>query len=186
MDPPKRSNPVRRLEESVRSRLPDRVNDVVSSDLGLGLLLGAGMGFWAISKKTVEGTESSDLIGIAGASVGVLAVTLAVLAIAIGFWNSPIQQLILDAGGVKAFSRPFWITSVVSAVAILVSIAGAIDASSVSTTKAGHVITSPGPTWLAATLYGIAVWFFVWAVVGAVQLVRIFVGYGETREEAGP
>lgn len=168
------------VEEQFRTRLPPAINDLLSKDLIIGSLLGAGAGVWAIKASTIEGTEDSDLIALAGAAVGLLAITLAVMALLIGFLNDRTERLIMAAGGVQDFFRPFKITAIVSALAVLASVAGAIDASSVHIVS-GSVVTSPGPTWLAVTLFGIAIWFFVWAVIGVTQLVRIFVDYGELR-----
>jgi hypothetical protein len=160
--------------------LPPTLNDLLSKDLGIGTLLGAGAGFWAIKVSAVEGTESSDLIALAGAAVGLLAVVLAVMALLMGFLSDRTERLIVAGGGVRPFFRPFRIIAVISALAILSGVAGAIDSSSVKVVK-GSVVTHPGPTWLAATLFGVAVWFFVWAVIGTTQLVRIFIDYGELR-----
>jgi hypothetical protein len=173
---------LRNIEKRIRGIFPDTVNDVLSKDLIIGGLLGAGAGVWAIKASAIEGTESSDLIALAGAAVGLLAIDLAVMALLISFLNDRTEQLIKDAGGVGAFFRPFRITAIISALAVLVSVAGAIDASSVHVVK-GSVVTHPGPTWLAVTLFGIAIWFFVWAVIGTTQLVRIFIGYGELRSD---
>ena len=181
---------IRRIEHWLRERLPPTVNDILSRDAIIGTLLGAGAGVWAIKASAIEGTESSDLIALAGAAVGVLAIALAVMALLMGFLNDRTERLITAAGdtpaeGVRDFFRPFKIVAVISALAILASIAGAIDASSVHTVK-GSVVTLPGPTWLAVTLFGIAIWFFVWAVIGATQLVRIVVEYGQLRAGIKP
>ena len=171
---------LRSVEERFRRRLPPAVDDVVSNDLIIGTLLGAGAGVWAIKASAVEGTESSDLIALAGAAVGLLAITLAVMALLIGFLNDRTERLIMAAGSVRDFFRPFKIVAIVRALAILAGVAGAIDASSVHVVS-GSVVTRPGPTWLAVTLFGIAIWFFVWAVIGVTQLVGIFIDYGELR-----
>jgi hypothetical protein len=148
------------------------LKDVLWWDLAAGCILGAGAGYWAISVKAVEQTQSTDLIALAGAGVGLLAATLAAIALLLGFMAGRTLDLIADYG-LESFVRPFRIIAIVAAIAILTSIAGAIDASSV--TKTG---VSPGPLTLASVLFGVAVWFFVWAVVGVAQLVRIFIRYG--------
>lgn len=170
------------LEERFRSHLPDAVSDLISADVFFGCVLGVGAGIWATNVKAIEGTESADLIALAGAAVGLLAVTLAVMALLMGFLSGRTERLIQDAGGIEGFFRPFKISARVSALAILFSVAGAIDASSFSKTSAGTTIT-PGPSWLAAALFGISIGFFVWAVVGVAQLVRLFLDWGKLHAE---
>ena len=171
----------RRQNERLREHLPPGLSDLLSTDLLFGCLLGAGAGLWAISARAVEGTESTDLIALAGAAAGLLAATLAVMALLISFLSDKTADLIADAGGVRSFFRPFRIIALISAAAILASVAGAIDASKVS--DGSRATTSPGPTWLAAVLFGVAIWFFVWAVIGVAQLVRIFIEYGQIHQE---
>jgi hypothetical protein len=64
------------------------------------------------------------------------------------------------------FFRPFKIVAVVSAGTVLASFAGAMDSGS-------------GPEWLKAALFGLATGLMVWAVVGTVGLVSVFVRYAE-------
>lgn len=168
---------LRKLERRIRDHLPDPVNDVLGLDLILGCLLGLGMGIWATKVKSIEGTESTDLIALAGAAVGLLAITLAVMALLMSFLSGRTEKLIQDTGGTTAFFRPFKITARVSALAILASVAGAIDASTVGKAGSG-ITTTPGPSWLAATFFGVSIWFFVWATIGVVQLVGIFTDIG--------
>ncbi len=152
--------------------VPEWLYDLLTGDVLLGMYLGLGAGIWAVSVKAVEGSESSDLIGLAEAAVGPLGVTLAAMALLIAFLNDRTEEHIREnEGGVAVFFRPFRITAWVSAAAILFCVVGAIDATTVTTNHTGAVITNPGPTWLAAALYGASVWLFVWAVVGVAQLV---------------
>jgi hypothetical protein len=170
-------------DDWLKDLLPKWLSEVLRGDLLLGMYLGVGAGVWAISVTAVEGSESSDLIGLAGAAVGLLAVTLAVMGLLMGFLSDRTEKMIMMYGGVKGFFRPFKFTAWVSAIAILVCVAGAIDATRVFTDdKTGAVITHPGPTWLAAVLYGASVWLFVWAVIGVAQLVGVFLKWGRVRE----
>jgi uncharacterized membrane protein len=141
------------------------------------------MGIWATTVKAVEGTESSDLIGLAEAGVGLLAIVLALMGLLMGFLSDRTEKLVRESGGITEFYRPFKLTAWISALAILMCIAGTIDSSSVTRNTLGNVVTSPGPTWLAAVLYGACVWVFVWAVIGVAQLVRIFILWGRVKEE---
>lgn len=163
---------------------PERVRPVVETalagDLYLGCVLGAGAGYWASAVRAVENTESTDLLALAGAGVGLLAATLAAIALLLGFMTGRTLDLISISGGFPNFVRPFRLIAVVGAIAVLASVAGAIDTSSM--TRKGTV--SPGPPDLAAVLFGLAIWFFVWAVVGVAQLVRIFIGYGDVHLRA--
>lgn len=163
--------------------VPEWLYDLLTGDVLLGIYLGLGVGLWAISVKAVEGSESSDLIGLAQAAVGLLAITLAAMGLLIAFLNDRTEEHIREKeGGVAVFFRPFRITAWVSAAAILFCVAGAIDATTVTTNQSGAVVTNPGPTWLAAALYGASVWLFVWAVVGVAQLVNIFLIWARVRE----
>lgn len=169
-------------EDWFSEHLPTWATDLLRGDLVLGMYLGLGMGIWATAAKAVEGTESSDLIGLAGAGVGLLAIVLALMGLLMGFLSDRTEKLVMQSGGIKEFYRPFKLTVWISAFAILICIAGAIDSSSVTKDKLGNVVTSPGPTWLAAVLYGASVWVFVWAVIGVAQLVRIFILWGRVKE----
>lgn len=173
-----------RIREAFIRLFPARVQPTLrtalASDLYLGCALGAGAGYWAISASAVEHTESTDLLTLAGAGVGLLAATLAAIALLLAFMTGRTLDVIRKTGGVAAFMRPFRLIAIVDALAILASVAGAIDSSSV--TRSGAI--SPGPTDLASVLFGVAIWFFVWAVVGVAQLVRIFINYGNVHLRA--
>ncbi len=170
-------------EDWFTEHLPTWATDLLRGDLVLGMYLGLGMGIWATTVKAVEGTESSDLIGLAQAGVGLLAIVLALMGLLMGFLSDRTEKLVRESGGITEFYRPFKLTAWISALAILMCIAGAIDSSSVTRNTLGNVVTSPGPTWLAAVLYGASVWVFVWAVIGVAQLVRIFILWGRVKEE---
>ncbi len=160
-------------------RDPDVRGDVFYWDTLVGALAGFGFGLWAALSTVIERSESGDLLAVAGAGVGLLAVVLAVLALMVGFLKGSIRRLVdKTPGRVAGFFRPFRIVAVVATLAILFSTAGAIDASSSSQPLGNSVTVSPGPDWVAAVLFGLSIGFFVWAVVGAAQLVRIFVDYG--------
>ena len=152
----------------------------LATDLYLGCVLGAGAGYWAIAVSAVEHTESTDLLALAGAGVGLLAATLAAIALLLGFMSDQRTLDVIRKSGLAAFVRPFRLIAIVDALAILASVAGAIDSSSV--TRSGAV--NPGPSDLSSVLFGVAIWFFVWAVVGVAQLVRIFINYGNVHLRA--
>ena len=153
---------------SVRSTLVATALDIGSWDLLLGLLLGAGMGIWALQKPVLV-EEPTVLLAISGAAVGLLAVTFAALTLLMGFLRGFYRQIISHLGLVP-FYRPFKIVAWVSAAAVIVALAGALDA-------------GPGPRKLRTVLFGLSVMFFVWAVLGIVQLVRILIQYGQKEEE---
>jgi hypothetical protein len=162
------------------ARAQPMLRTALATDLYLGCVLGAGAGYWAIAVSAVEHTESADLLALAGAGVGLLAATLATIALLLAFMTGPTLEVIRDTGGIAPFVRPFRLIAIVDALAILASVAGSIDSSSV--TKSGAV--NPGPTDLASVLFGVAIWLFVWAVVGVAQLVRIFIRYGNVHLQA--
>jgi tetratricopeptide (TPR) repeat protein len=144
-------------------------SDIVSWDLLFGILLGAGMGFWAKAKSGILAEESTVLLTVSGAAVGLLAATLATMALLMGFLSG-FYKLVVEKEGVRSFFRPFKIVASVSAGAIIAGLAGALD-------------SGPGPRTLQPILFGIAVALFVWAVVGVVQLVRIFIEHGYEQQK---
>jgi hypothetical protein len=162
------------------ARAQPMLRTALAADLYLGCTLGAGAGYWAIAASAVEHIESGDLLALAGAGVGLLAATLATIALLLAFMTGPTLDVIRGTGGLDPFVRPFRLIAIVDALAILASVAGSIDSSSI--TKSGAV--SPGPTDLASVLFGVAIWLFVWAVVGVAQLVRIFIDYGNVHLKA--
>ncbi len=166
------SSRVSQSRKSIRGSLGLLIeSDIFSWDLLLGLLLGAGMGIWAHAKSGVLEEESAVLLAVSGAAVGLLAVTLAAIALLMGFLQG-FYKKVIEAAGVKEFFRPFQIVAWVSGGAAIVGLAGALD-------------SSPGPKNLRAILFGISVALFVWAVVGVVQLVNIFIDYGYEGEQLG-
>ena len=102
-------------------------SDIFSWDLLLGLLLGAGMGVWAYAKSGVLAEESAVLLAVSGAAVGLLAVTLAVMALMAGFLTGFFKRVIIQEGGVREFFRPFKIVAWVSGGAAIAGLAGALD-----------------------------------------------------------
>jgi hypothetical protein len=93
---------------------------------------GVAIGLWAASKPTVLGEEKDALIAMAGAMVGLLAITLAAMTIVLGFLDDFFGDLI-EQLDLKAFFRPFKWLAWLSAGAALVSFVGVIDATSSKT-----------------------------------------------------
>jgi hypothetical protein len=129
--------------------------------------LGAGVGIWAATTDRVLAQEPTILLAFAGAAVGLLAVTLTAMTLVITFLEDFFGEMIKDYG-VRRFFRPYVVVTFVSAIAAVVSFAGAID-------------NKTGPTWTRDVLFGLATWLIVWAIGGAARLVPKLVGYADVR-----
>jgi hypothetical protein len=130
-------------------------------------LLGAGVGVWAATTERVLQQEPAMLLAFAGAAIGVLAVTITAMTLVITFLEDFFGKMIADYG-VRRFFRPFVVIAFVSAVAAVVSFAGAID-------------NKTGPAWIRDVVFGVATWLIVWAIAGAARLVPKLVGYAAER-----
>ena len=65
--------------------------------------------------------SSSDLIALAQATVGLLTITLAVMALLMSFLNDRTERQIKAAGGVRDFFRQCAIIAIIIALAVLAS-----------------------------------------------------------------
>jgi hypothetical protein len=135
-----------------------------------GAVLGALVGLWAASTHKVLADAPGVLITIATAAVALLAVVLAAMALMAGFLTGFYGRVIADEGGVRSFFRPFQVVAVISAMAALIGFVGAING------------TSGSSVW-QETLFGLAAWFMVSAIVGTVGLVFVFVRYAARQRE---
>ena len=61
------------------------LREVVTRHTIIGAALGAGAGIWAATTERVLDQESTVLLAVAGAAVGLLAVTLAAMTLVIAF-----------------------------------------------------------------------------------------------------
>jgi hypothetical protein len=139
---------------------------VFQPDFGIGAIIGVGVGFWAYYKHSVQLEEGTILTTDIGASVGLLAVTLAAMTLILGFLQGFYADLIRTVpGGEAKFFYPFKVIAVVSGGAAVSGIVSSIDADS-------------APFRLSSILFGLSVGLLIWAIIGAVQLVFIFVGHG--------
>jgi hypothetical protein len=132
--------------------------------------VGIAVGFASVDSHGVQQEESGVLVGSGGAAVGLLAVVLAAVALLLAFLSEPYKQII-EAVGVKKFFWPFVPVAILSAVAAIMGMAGALDSDS-------------GPQDARATLDGIALGFFAAAVAGVVYLVWVFLFHAGVRQEA--
>jgi hypothetical protein len=137
--------------------------------LVLGILLGVGGGIWSDELTAVLEHESDVLLAMAGASVGLLAVALAVMALLTGFLRDYFGKVIATIGMSKFFA-PFQTLAVLSAMATVVSFAGAMGSTS-------------GPVPLRGALFGSAIWLFSWSIVEAVHLIWVFVRYATQEQQ---
>jgi hypothetical protein len=139
---------------------------ILQADFWIGVVAGVGVGFWAWYKHSVALEEGTLLTTDIGAAVGLLAVTLAAMTLILGFLQGFYANLIRYApGGANAFFYPFKVIAVVSGGAAVSGIVSSLDADS-------------RPFRLSSILFGLSVGLLIWAIVGAVQLVFIFVGHG--------
>jgi hypothetical protein len=153
-----------------------------------GILLGVLGGLWAINAITwttvrtnghlvrhllryVLAQESGVALGMAGAALGLLAVTLAVLTLMGTVLEGWASKLVVGGPDGTAsrrrfdgFFRPFRIVATVSAAATVSAFGAAMDSAST------HPVVQ-------AILFGLAIWLLIWAIAGAVQLVHNFVRY---------
>jgi hypothetical protein len=140
---------------------------IFQPDFGLGAVVGIGVGFWAYYKHSVQLLEGVVLTTDIGASVGLLAVTLAAMTLILGFLQGFYKDLIRSVrGGVKSFFYPFEAIAVVSGAAAISGVLSSLDADS-------------SPFRVSSILFGLSVGLLTWAIIGAVQLVFMFVRHGE-------
>lgn len=136
-----------------------------------GFVLGAGVGFWVANSSKVLSEETAVLSAAAGADVALLALTLAAMSFVIAFLDGFFGELIASYG-IRNFFFPFVLVAFVSAVAAIVSFAGALD-------------NGTGPAKAQDVLFGAAAWLTVWAIVGAFGLVLTLVFYADERAQLG-
>lgn len=105
--------------------------------------------------------------------MALLAVVLAAVALMAGFLNGFFGRVIEAASSTWSFFRPFEIVAVISALGALFSFGGAIEA-------------SHGARDSRATIFGLAVFFVTWAVVGTAFLVREFINAAIEQREFLP
>jgi hypothetical protein len=162
---------------AIRRKFP-RASVFIDWDFAVACLLGAGAGYWAIRSHAIESTESTDLYTLATAAVGLLAIALATLALLTGFLSGKTARDLRDRkGNIRGFFRPFVFVTIISGLSLLASVAGAIDSSATN-------LSTNQTDKLQAVLFGVSIWFFVWATIGVMLLVRTVLTYGEVRAEA--
>jgi hypothetical protein len=107
-------------------------------DTLFGAAAGIGMGWWAVHSHAIEKTESGDLYALAGAAVGLLAVTLAVLALLTGFLSGQTALIIRNqTGGTDGFFQSFKVVVFASGLSVIACVAGAIYANSITLSMTG-------------------------------------------------
>jgi hypothetical protein len=141
----------------------------MSADFRIALPIALGVGVWSGFVGGVLSEETSVLEAAGGAAVGILAVALAAMAFLLAFMDESYTRLIKDSGGIYGLYRPFRIVSIVSGAAALVCFLGAIDGNS-------------GPKTLRFIFFAAGMGLFSWAVVGAIQLVKILLRHAARRE----
>jgi tetratricopeptide (TPR) repeat protein len=114
--------------------------------------------------------EAGVLEQTGAGAVGLLAVTLAALALLLAFYTGPYKQIIETAGAVKFF-WPFVPVALLSAIAAIVDFVGASDSKS-------------GPLDARAILFGLGLGFFATAVAGVVYLIWVFLFHAGVRQAA--
>jgi hypothetical protein len=135
---------------------------------------GGAAGYWADASSQVIKQQPGVLVNVAVAAISILAVTLAAMALLIGLARGLLGKVIEGSrGGIRGVFAPFFRVAVLSAIAAGAGFAGAMDGTS-------------GATWGRAVLFGIAIWFVVWATVEAVKLVSVFIDYAEAGERIEP
>jgi hypothetical protein len=132
--------------------------------------VGIAVGFVSVDNVGVRQEETGVLLDSGGAAVGLLAVVLAAVALLLAFLTGPYKRII-EAVGVRKFFWPFVPVAVLSAVAAIMGLVGALDSDS-------------GPEDARATLDGIALGFFAAAVAGVVYLVWVFLFHAGIRQAA--
>jgi hypothetical protein len=130
-------------------------------------VLGAGAGIWAANSSKVLSEETVVLAAAAGADVALLALTFAAMAFVIAFLEGFFGELI-EIHGIRNFFFPFVLVAFVSAIAAIVSFAGALD-------------NGTGPAWSQDAVFGAATWLTVWAIAAAFGLVLTLVFYTDER-----
>jgi hypothetical protein len=141
----------------------------MSADFRIALPIAIGVGFWSGYVGGVLSEETGVLENAGVAAIGILAVTLAAMTFLLAFMDKSYASLIKDAGGIYGLYRPFRVVSIVSGAAALICFIGAIDGNS-------------GPKTLRFIFFAAGMGLFSWAVVGAIQLVKILLRHGARRE----
>jgi hypothetical protein len=137
-----------------------------------GAAAGVAIGLWAAHTRSLLGDEKDVLIGVLGASVGVLAVALTAMTLVIVFLTDKFLGRLIRDLDVHRFFGPFVAVSIVSGAAAIVSLVGAID----SATKAERP---------KDILFGLSAGLLTWAVLGAVRLVFVLRKWATTMETDG-
>lgn len=132
--------------------------------------VGISVGFAVIHNIGIRQEESGVLLDSGGAAVGLLAVTLAAVALLLAFLTGP-YKVIIQAVGVRRFFWPFVPVAVLSAAAAIMGLTGALD-------------SETGPVDARATLDGVALGLFAASVVGVVYLVWVFLFHAGVRQSA--
>lgn len=140
-----------------------------SADFRIALPIAIGVGFWSGYVGGVLSEETGVLENAGVAAIGILAVTLAAMTFLLAFMDKSYASLIKDAGGIYGLYRPFRVVSIVSGAAALICFIGAIDGNS-------------GPKTLRFIFFAAGMGLFSWAIVGAIQLVKILLRHGARRE----
>jgi hypothetical protein len=134
------------------------------------VLSGVGIGWWAASTEKILEQETLVLLATATITAGLLGITVASMAIVLGFLTEIFGDLI-EQLGLRAFFRPFKTVALISAIAALVSIVGAIDSAS-------------GSTDVRASLFGLATCVTVWAIIASAILVWKLADYAQLARRA--
>jgi hypothetical protein len=132
--------------------------------------VGVAVGFAVIHNIGVRQEEDGVLLDSGGAAVGLLAVTLAAVALLLAFLTGP-YKVIIEAVGARRFFWPFVPVAALSAAAAIMGLTGALD-------------SETGPLDAHATLDGIALGLFAASVVGIVYLVWVFLFHAGVRQSA--
>jgi hypothetical protein len=132
--------------------------------------VGVAVGFAVIHNIGIRREESAVLLDSGGSAIGLLAVTLAAVALLLAFLTGPYKRII-EAVGARKFFWPFVPVAVLSAAAAIMGLTGALD-------------SQTGPLDARATLDGIALGLFAASVMGVVYLVWVFLFHAGVRQSA--
>lgn len=155
-----------------QSRTEARLRDSFVGFMVLAMLIASAIGAWAASVHKLLTKEADVLLAVGGATVALLAVVLAALALVTTFLEGRYGQIIGSADSVKKFLRPFTFVATVNALAAIVSFVGAIDSDAAS-----------GPTALRASVFGLAMFLAIWAILGTLGLISVFTEFAQKRRK---
>jgi hypothetical protein len=160
------SGPSRHNQRPPKRALRPGWSDTFSRYAAIGLIFGIVVGIWASSVHKVIEDEGTILLAVAGAAVALEAVILAAIALMAGFLSDFYGEVITTVAALDEFFEPFRAVAIASAATALTGFAGAIDNGS-------------GAEWFRASLFGLTIGLMVWAIIGTVGLISVYIEHAE-------